>query len=407
MLRCGLLGEKLSHSYSPQIHALLGDYSYELFEVKGENLQEFLTQGGFDGINVTIPYKQEVMPYLSEVSKTAQIIGSVNTVIRRKDGTLFGDNTDIYGFKYMLRRNRIDVLNKKALVLGSGGTSKTACFALKELGAAEITVISRGGKDNYENIQNHGDAQIVVNTTPVGMYPNNGKSAVDLSCFGCLEGVVDVIYNPNLTQLLLQAEELNVSHAGGLSMLVAQAKRSAELFMGKQISDDRIDEITKKLSIDMKNIILIGMPGSGKSSIGKLLAKKTDREFIDIDDYIVKKAEMSIPDIFSKEGEEGFRKRETDALKDICKLSGKVIATGGGCVTRKINYPLLHQNGIIVYVKRALDKLPLSGRPLSMSTPLTEMFRQRREKYEAFCDFAIDNDERIEDAACSILQELL
>lgn len=405
MLRCGLLGERLSHSYSPQIHAALCGYQYKLYEVPEEKVGEFLRNGSFDGLNVTIPYKQTVIPYLDELSDTAEKIGSVNTIVRRKDGTLFGDNTDIYGLKYLLKKHEIPVENTKVLVLGSGGTSRTACFALEELGAKEVIVVSRNGENNYNNIEKHSDATVLVNTTPVGMYPNNGCAAVDIGKLKALKGVVDVIYNPAKTQLLLQAERFGIRHAGGLAMLVAQAKRSAELFTGEAISESRIDKITAKLSSEMKNIILIGMPGSGKSSLGKLVSKATGRPFVDVDEAISLKAQKSIPQIFSEEGELGFRKRETEALKEVCKLSGKVIATGGGCVTREENYPVLHQNGTIVYIKRPLDRLPSKGRPLSQKTTMEKMYMERKPMYEGFCDFSVENNERIEDALEAILKK--
>lgn len=405
MLKCGLLGERLSHSYSPKIHKSLYDCEYGLYEVKKEEIGDFLKNNCLDGFNVTIPYKQEVIAYLSEMSDTARAIGSVNTVVRKEDGSLFGDNTDIYGFKYLLNKNGIDVYNKKVIVLGSGGTSKTVCFALKALEDREIAIISRSGEDNYDNIDKHRDAQIIVNTTPVGMYPNNLKAPLDLRDFSAVEGVADVIYNPAKTALLLQAESLGIRYAGGLLMLVAQAKRSAELFTGEAIPESRIEEITKKLLKDMKNIVLIGMPGCGKSSIGKLIAKETGRDFIDVDEMISQAANMSIPEIFSLEGEEGFRIRETQALKRACMLSGKVIATGGGCVTRSENFLVLRQNATVIYIKRPLDRLVCEGRPLSKKTSMEQMYSVRKPMYERFSDFSIENNERIEDAAAAILKK--
>ena len=254
MLKCGLLGEKLGHSYSPQIHSMLADYEYKLFEKSPEELEDFLKSGEFDGLNVTIPYKKSVMPYCAELSPTAAQIGSVNTIVRRSDGSLYGDNTDAFGFENLILHNGIEVKGKKALVLGTGGASVTAQAVLKNLGASEVVVISRKGEDNYENIAKHADAEIIANTTPVGMYPNNGKAAVDLTQFPKLSGVLDVVYNPARTALLLQAEKLCIPCAGGLYMLVSQAKRSCELFTGKSIPDSEIDRIERVLSHQMQNM---------------------------------------------------------------------------------------------------------------------------------------------------------
>ncbi len=405
-MRCGLLGDKLGHSYSPQIHAELGDYEYKLYEKQPEEIEDFIKNSDIDGLNVTIPYKQTVIPFLDKISPEVREIGSVNTILKREDGSLYGDNTDIYGFKYLLKSKGIDVKGKKAIVLGSGGTSKTACAALKHLGAGEIVVISRSGEDNYDNIAKHADAQIVINTTPVGMYPNNGKSPVDLSVFDRLEGVADVIYNPAKTALLLQAERMGIPFTGGLPMLVAQAKRASEIWSGEYVYDAVIEEITHSLELQMKNIVLIGMPGCGKSTIARLLSKELGREVIDADKVIVKNAGMTIPEIFESEGEEGFRRRETEALKEICKLSGKIIATGGGCVTRNENYDILKQNGTVVYIKRRLDKLSKKGRPLSQTTSAERMFAIRRPMYERFSDIYIWNEGRISEVIKKLKKKL-
>ena len=405
-MRCGLLGDKLGHSYSPQIHAELGDYEYKLYEKQPEEIEDFIKNSDIDGLNVTIPYKQTVIPFLDKISPEVREIGSVNTILKREDGSLYGDNTDIYGFKYLLKSEGIDVKGKKTIVLGSGGTSKTACAALKHLGAGEIVVISRSGEDNYDNIAKHADAQIVINTTPVGMYPNNGKSPVDLSVFDRLEGVADVIYNPAKTALLLQAERMGIPFTGGLPMLVAQAKRASEIWSGEYVYDAVIEEITHSLELQMKNIVLIGMPGCGKSTIARLLSKELGREVIDADKVIVKNAGMTIPEIFESEGEEGFRRRETEALKEICKLSGKIIATGGGCVTRNENYDILKQNGTVVYIKRRLDKLSKKGRPLSQTTSAERMFAIRRPMYERFSDIYIWNEGRISEVIKKLKKKL-
>ena len=281
-MECGLLGRKLGHSYSPQIHACLGDYSYTLFEKEPEEIADFLKNGDFTGLNVTIPYKKTVIPYLDELSPAAKKLGAVNTVVRREDGTLFGHNTDYFGFASLLKRSGLDVAGKKVLVLGSGGASNTLTAVLTGLGA-EAVVISRSGENNYENLQRHEDAAVIVNATPVGMYPNTGVSPVDLKRFPKLEGGLDVIYNPARTQLLLDAEALHIPCANGLWMLVAQAKESAEYFTGTSIDDAAIAEIHANLAAQMANIVLIGMPGCGKSTIGALLADKLGRKLVSAD----------------------------------------------------------------------------------------------------------------------------
>ena len=404
-MKCGLLGRKLGHSYSPQIHNLLGDYSYVLFEKEPEELENFLKNGDFSGLNVTIPYKKEVIPYLSELSPTAQKMGCVNTVLRRSDGTLYGHNTDYFGFTSLVRHAGLSVAGKKVLVLGSGGASNTAAAALKDLGASPV-VISRSGENNYQNLHRHTDAAAIVNTTPVGMYPNTGVSPIDLGLFPHLEGVLDVIYNPARTQLLLDAEKLGIPRENGLWMLVAQAKEAAEVFTGGKISDEVIEKIYRQLSHQMKNIVLIGMPGCGKSTIGTLLAEKLGRPLADADEKIISLAGKSIPDIFAQDGEPTFRDWETKALTELGKQSGLVIATGGGCVTQKRNYPLLHQNGYLVWLERDCSVLPTDGRPLSQANDLGKMYAARKPLYEAFADIRVENTGTPEETAQKIQDAL-
>lgn len=404
-MKCGLLGRKLGHSYSPQIHNLLGDYSYVLFEKEPEELENFLKNGDFFGLNVTIPYKKEVIPYLSELSPTAQKMGCVNTVLRRSDGTLYGHNTDYFGFTSLVRHAGLSVAGKKVLVLGSGGASNTAVAALKDLGASPV-VISRSGENNYQNLHRHTDAAAIVNTTPVGMYPNTGVSPIDLALFPHLEGVLDVIYNPARTQLLLDAEMLGIPRENGLWMLVAQAKEAAEVFTGGKISDEVIEKIYRELSHQMKNIVLIGMPGCGKSTIGALLAEKLGRTLADADEKIISLAGKSIPDIFAQDSEPTFRDWETKALAELGKQSGLVIATGGGCVTQKRNYPLLHQNGYLVWLERDCSVLPIDGRPLSQANDLGKMYAARKPLYEAFADIRVENAGTPEETVQHILNTL-
>ena len=404
MLKCGLLGEKLGHSYSPQIHSMLADYEYKLFEKSPEELEDFLKSGEFDGLNVTIPYKKSVMPYCAELSPTAAQIGSVNTIVRRSDGSLYGDNTDAFGFENLIVHNGIEVKDKKALVLGTGGASVTAQAVLKNLGASEVVVISRKGEDNYENIAKHADAEIIANTTPVGMYPNNGKAAVDLTQFPKLSGVLDVVYNPARTALLLQAEKLCIPCAGGLYMLVSQAKRSCELFTGKSIPDSEIDRIERVLSHQMQNIVIIGMPGSGKTAVSTMLAERLGRKIFDTDTIVSEKAGMTIPEIFAAQGEAGFRKLETEATAEVGKLSGNIISTGGGVVTVADNYELLHQNGVIVWIERDTNKLARDGRPISLSSDLNELYAARLPLYEHFADIKADNNGDINDTVNAIME---
>ena len=403
-MKCGLLGRKLGHSYSPQIHAHFGTYSYDLFEKEPEEVEYFLRNGDFTAINVTIPYKKTVMPYCS-LTDRARYMGSVNTIVRQSDGSLLGHNTDYFGFSSMVKRSGLEIAGKKCLVLGSGGASVTAVAVLKEMGA-RVVVISRSGENNYGNLHLHRDAAVICNCTPVGMYPNNGVSPLDLDLFPHLEGVLDMIYNPSRTQLLLDAEQRGLVAENGLWMLVAQAKEAAEWFTNSTIHDSVIADIHRKLKLQMENIILIGMPGCGKSTVGKILADRLARRFIDADAAIVEAAEITIPEIFAQSGEEGFRQIETQVLFDLGKQSGLVITTGGGCVTQDRNYPLLHQNGTCVWLTRDLGQLPTDGRPLSQKGRLEEMYQVRKPLYERFADMTVSNDGTPENCAAAILEQI-
>ncbi len=404
-MKCGLLGRKLGHSYSPQIHRYFGDYSFDLFEKEPEDLESFIKYGDFTGINVTMPYKKDVIPFLDELSPVAGKLGCVNTIVRRNDGTLFGHNTDYFGFVSLVHRSGICVSGKKVLVLGSGGASNTAVKALEELGA-HVVVISRSGQHNYSNLYLHQDTSVIVNTTPVGMYPQTGEAPLDLKQFPNLEGVLDVVYNPAKTQLLLDAEKLGLPHANGLWMLVAQAKEAAEYFGGKPIPDSRIETVYHKMSAQMQNIVLIGMPGCGKSTISSLLSQKLERKLVDTDAQIVKLAGKPIPEIFAADGEEVFRALETKVLSEFGKQSRLILSTGGGCVTKQRNYPLLHQNGCIFWLNRSLEQLNTEGRPLSQTTKLEDMFAVRKPMYEAFADHMVDNNGSCEDTVTQIISLL-
>ena len=400
-MHCGLLGRKLGHSFSPAIHGMLADYDYKLYEVEPEQLENFVKTGLWDGLNVTIPYKKAVIPFCDLLDPISEAIGSVNTLVRLGDGRLMGCNTDSWGFDQMLGRLGLDVAGKKALVLGSGGASATVQEILR-LAEAETVVISRTGENNYVNIHRHADAALIVNTTPVGMYPDCGQSPVNLEIFPNLEGVLDLIYNPARTDLCLQAERLGIPYESGLYMLVAQAALACQLWTAKEVDDGKIREIWSKLRFETENIVLIGMPGCGKSTIGRLLAKKLGREFVDTDEILVQRI-GKISTFFDKFGEEAFRREETKVLEEFGKQSGLVLATGGGVVTREENYPLLHRNGRLIWLKRDLALLPTDGRPISQKDGIQAIYARRKPLYEAFSDAVVENYGKPEEVVDGIL----
>ncbi|MBR4205413.1 MAG: shikimate kinase [Clostridia bacterium] len=387
-LRCGLIGNPLGHSYSPEIHALLADYEYRLFPLEEEEVAPFLAARAFDAINVTIPYKKTVMPYLDEISPEARRIGSVNTIVRDGDGRLLGYNTDYAGFSFMLRRRGIALSGKKVLILGSGGACATVKTVAEDAGAESVTVIGRRD-NNPQTLVLHAGAEVLINTTPVGMFPNNGQSPVDLSLFPRLEAVADVIYNPARTALILDAEQKGVKTASGLPMLVAQAKAAAELFTGEHVPDEETERIIRAVSLVKRNIALIGMPGAGKSTLGRALARQLGRDFVDLDDEIVKAAGKPIPEIFAEDGEPAFRDLESACLAQISARSSLVIATGGGAVIRAENRRLLRQNSTAVLLRRPLGELDSNGRPLSKLHSAEELWAARRAYYESAADAEI------------------
>lgn len=397
----GLIGEKLGHSYSQMIHARLADYRYELKEVATERLDAFIEARNFRGLNVTIPYKQAVMKHCAELSPEAMEVGSVNTLIVRPDGSLYGLNTDIDGFIYMLRRGEIDPAGAKAVILGSGGTSLTARAALTRLGAREIVTVSRKGPVDYAALYaEHADAEILVNATPVGMYPKNGASPVELDWLPKVRGVADVIYNPEKTALILAAQAKGIPAVSGLSMLVAQAREAAELFAGHAIPAGRVEDIVSEIGAQTLNLILVGMPGCGKSTLGQAVAAALQREFVDCDAEIVRRAGKSIPEIFAQDGEGAFRALESGVLADVCRGHGLVISTGGGAVLRAENRDAMRQNGRVCLIRRALALLPRDGRPLSASEDaVARLWEARRAAYESAADFPVENDGTVEAAA--------
>ena len=401
----GLLGRKLGHSWSPAIHGALGLEGYRLIELEPEELGTFLARLDIGGLNVTIPYKRDVMPLCDEIDAAAQAIGSVNTLVRRADGKLCAWNTDAVGFRWMAKRAGIGFAGKKVVILGSGGASLTAQAVAKMEQAREVVVISRGGEDNYDNLCRHADAQIVVNCTPVGMYPAVGAASVDLRAFPACEGVLEMIYNPRRTALLLQAETLGIPCSDGLPMLVAQAKAAEEHFFEKTIPDSENERILAMLRKETANIVLIGMPGCGKSTVGQALARLTGREAIDIDRRIEERAGKSIPEIFAQDGEAAFRELERQETAEAGKLSGKIILTGGGVVKDERNYAPLRQNGRIYHLLRDLSLLPSDGRPISQTTAMETLWEQRAPLYARFRDVLMENHGAVEETAQAIWRD--
>ena len=412
--RYGLIGSKLGHSYSKIIHEQIADYTYELMPLPTEDeARAFMERRDFAAINVTIPYKQLVIPYCDVVDPKAAAIGAVNTIVNR-DGRLYGYNTDYAGFAYLARAHGVDFAGKTVLILGTGGTHSTVTAVCKDGGAAEILTASRTGKGDaltYEEAMRRKDVQVIVNTTPCGMYPNVGVCNLDVAAMPGLEAVVDVVYNPDKTELILQAEEAGVPVAvGGLEMLVAQAVYAAEYFLDRKFEDApaEIRHITAALRRDTLNIALIGMPSSGKTTLGKLLAKQLGRTFVDLDDAIVKADGRSIPDIFAAEGEDGFRAKETEQTARFSKENRQLLSCGGGVVKRPENLRALHQNGVVLFIDRPVEALAVGGsRPLSSSMEaLRTMEAQRRPLYRAAADAVVPNTGTLEDALRAALEAL-
>ena len=395
MAHYGLLGERLSHSLSPRLHRTLGGYDYELFPVAPEKLGEFLKTTPCRGLNVTIPYKKAVLPYCTALSPVAQRLGSVNTMVRRGDGW-YGDNTDYYGFSETLQA--FPVAGAHALVLGSGGAGTMAAQALHNHGAKRVDIVSRSGEINYVNCDRGAD--LIVNATPVGMYPENGQLPIRLSEFPACRGVIDLIYNPLRTALLLDAEALGIPYANGLAMLTAQAKAAAALFLGHEVSDAGV---LSTLLRETENIVLIGMPGCGKTAVGRLLAEKLHRPFFDSDEVLTERY-GDIPMIFREQGEDAFRAMETEILSELGRRTGIVLATGGGAVTRSENYDLLRQNGRIICLDR--PELAIEGRPLSQKYSPDALRARREPLYRAWAERIIPNSGTAEAAADAILEAI-
>ena len=405
--RYGLVGEKLPHSFSKQIHEILWVEKYDLIELKRDEVEAFFRKKDFGGVNVTIPYKKTAMDCCDVVDENAKKIGCVNTVVN-KNGVLYGYNTDYDGFICCVGREGIGFFEQNVLILGTGATSKTVCAAVKACGAKSVKFVSRNGEINYENIYEYTDTQVIINTTPVGMFPDIDGQSVDLSRFENLVSYVDVVYNPLRTRMYQQAKSLNKQCCCGLAMLVGQAVYAARHFSEKPIDNLAIERTLAKLLPSRTNIVLTGMPGCGKSTIGKLLAEKLGRKVYDSDELIEKNAGMPIPEIFEKYGEAHFRDLEAKAILELSKLNGVIISTGGGAVMREENRLRLSQNGRVYFIKRDIERLARGGRPLSTGLDaLNEMYSKREPVYTAFADVIVENNGQLEDAAQRIWSEFI
>ncbi len=410
-MKYGLIGERLGHSYSKIVHGMIADYDYELCEISPDGLDDFMKAKDFLGINVTIPYKEKVIPYLDEIDESAREIGAVNTIVNR-DGRLYGYNTDFYGMKALFAHAGIDAKGCKAVILGSGGTSKTARAVLKELGATDVVRVSRSGKDGaitYKDMgQGYLDAEIVVNTTPVGMYPEILDMPVAMLSFNKPRGIIDAIYNPLRTMTVMEGSAYGARAEGGLYMLVAQAVRASEIFLDTQYPAGTTERVYEELLRQKENIVLIGMPASGKTTVGKILAERLGRRFIDTDEEIVKLMGMSISDIFKTEGEWYFRQLEREVIEKYAAESSLVIATGGGAVLRAMNIYALKMNGRLFFIDRPPEKLiPTESRPLSNDRESIEKrYNERYSVYCKSCDARIDADCDAESVADKIMESL-
>lgn len=396
-LRYGLVGERLSHSHSPALHALLAPYPYALYEMPPDDLAAFIRAPGLGGLNVTIPYKQAVLPLCDALTPRARRIGSVNTLLYGPDGRITGDNTDYDGLRAMLERAGICVTGRKVVILGSGGTARTACAVCEDAGARAVITISRTGTNNYDNLGLHADAQVLINATPVGMHPHPDGMPVSLDAFPALLGVADAIYNPLRTRLVQVARARGIPAAGGLAMLVWQAAGAAERFTGAPIAAEKAEAALQSLRRSVENIVLIGMPGCGKTTVGRAVAALSGRAFVDTDEEVVRQVGKTIPRIFAEDGEAAFRAAEGRVVAEAAGRSGCVIATGGGTVLAAENRAALARNGRIVFLRRPLARLAVAGRPLSVD--IEALAAARLPVYAAAADYAVDNDSAIGDAA--------
>ena len=407
-MRYGLIGEKLGHSFSKDIHERIADYTFDLIPLSKEEFKTFMEKKEFTALNVTIPYKKDVIPYLDEMDEHAKAIGAVNTLVNR-DGKLKGYNTDFTGFLYMVKKHNVHMEGKKVLIIGNGGASAAIQAVVQHESAGSmviVDVVPGNGAISYDEMfSSHLDAEIIINTSPIGMYPRIGNAPIDISMFHKCEAVLDVIYNPILTRLCFEAQEMDIKRVNGLEMLIAQAKQSVEFFLDKSIDDQIIDDIYQDMLRERCNIVLIGMPSAGKTTIGKMLENRMQKEFIDLDDIIIEKAGKSIPEIFEESGEAGFRAIETEAAIEVSKLNNKIIATGGGTIKHKVNMDYLRQNGITIFIDRDVDKLISSdpNRPLSKSTDaLEKMHAERLPLYQKYAAYVAVNNSDIESTVTEI-----
>ena len=407
-MRYGLIGEKLGHSFSKDIHERIADYTFDLIPLSKEEFKTFMEKKEFTALNVTIPYKKDVIPYLDEMDEHAKAIGAVNTIVNR-DGKLKGYNTDFTGFLYMVKKHNVHMEGKKVLIIGNGGASAAIQAVVQHESAGSmviVDVVPGNGAISYDEMfSSHLDAEIIINTSPIGMYPRIGNAPIDISMFHKCEAVLEVIYNPILTRLCFEAQEMDIKRVNGLEMLIAQAKQSVEFFLDKSIDNQIIDDIYQDMLRERCNIVLIGMPSAGKTTIGKMLENRMQKEFIDLDDIIIEKAGKSIPEIFEESGEAGFRAIETEAAIEVSKLNNKIIATGGGTIKHKVNMDYLRQNGITIFIDRDVDKLISSdpNRPLSKSTDaLEKMHAERLPLYQKYAAYVAVNNSDIESTVTEI-----
>jgi shikimate dehydrogenase len=414
-MKYGLIGEKLGHSFSKQIQMRIAqiqnvqDYEYELVELNQEQFIEFMQKKDFKGINVTLPYKKSVIPYLDEIDESAKAMGAVNTILN-KDGKLYGYNTDFGGFLYMVKAHNVHMEGKKVVLIGNGGASAAVQAVCKHENAGQLVIVNRTPSENtvsYDTMYtSHLDADIIINTSPVGMYPNITNAPIDVSWFHKLECVMDVVYNPILTRMCFEAQEMDIKRVIGLEMLIAQAKYTFEIFNDMKFDDSIIDDIKKEMLKDRCNIVLIGMPSAGKTTIGKMLEEKLNKDFIDLDDMIIEKAGKTIPEIFQESGEAGFRAIETEVAIEASKMNNKIIATGGGAIKHKVNMDFLRLNGITIFIDRDVDKLISSdpNRPLSSSKQaLQQMHKERQPLYQKYAAYVADNNTDIEETVNDIV----
>ena len=409
-MRYGLIGEKLGHSFSKDIHERIADYTFDLIPLNKDEFKTFMEKKEFTALNVTIPYKKDVIPYLDEMDEHAKAIGAVNTIVN-ENGRLKGYNTDFTGFLYMVKKHNVHMEGKKVLIIGNGGASAAiqAVVQHEQAGSMVIVdVVPGNGAISYDEMfSSHLDAEIIINTSPIGMYPRIGNAPIDISMFHKCEAVMDVIYNPILTRLCFEAQEMDIKRVNGLEMLIAQAKQSVEFFLDKSIDDQIIDDIYQDMLRERCNIVLIGMPSAGKTTIGKMLEDRMQKEFIDLDDVIIEKAGKSIPEIFEESGEAGFRAIETEAAIEVSKLNNKIIATGGGTIKHKVNMDYLRQNGITIFIDRDVDKLISSdpNRALSKrSDALAKMHAERLPLYQKYAAYVAVNNSDIESTVTEIVE---